>query len=57
MTPPEVAAGEAGSHQASSVKMTMGIVLCGLGVGGAFVALGAAFITSARSAKRDGRTT
>jgi hypothetical protein len=74
LTPPEPAPGEAGSHHASSFKMTLGIVLCGLGaalfmliafaggavgigtgVGGAFVAVGAAFITSAVSAKRDAR--
>ena len=75
MTPSESGLGEAGSHQASSSKMTIGIVLCGLGaalfmliafasgqvgigtgVGGAFVALGVAFIASAMSARRDVRT-
>ncbi len=73
LTPPEPAPGEAGSRQASSFKLTLGIVLCGLGaalfmliafaageagigtgVGGAFVAVGVAFIASAMSAKRDG---
>ena len=73
LTPPEPAAGAAGAQQSASSKMTVGIVLCGLGaalfmliafaggavgigtgVGGAFAALGAAFIVSAMSAKRDG---
>ena len=70
LTPPEPGSGEAASHQAP--KMTLGIVLCGLGtalfmliafaggevgigtgVGGAFVAVGVAFVITAMGAKRD----
>jgi predicted anti-sigma-YlaC factor YlaD len=72
LTPPEPVLGAAGSPQASSSRMTTGIVLCGLGaalfmliafaggqvgigtgVGGAFAAVGAAFMASAMGAKRD----
>jgi len=73
LTPPEPAAGAAGAQQSASSKMTVGIVLCGLGtalfmliafaggevgigtgVGGAFVAVGVAFVITAMGAKRDG---
>ena len=72
MTPAEPVFGDGGLQRAHGFKMTLGIILCGLGlglfmviafaarepgmatgIGGAFVALGLAFIASAANTKRE----